>query len=42
MKGQSIIIPESLQKRALDQLHVNHMDKGKGITFYIVPLNQTV
>ena len=25
LKGRHIIIPESLQKQALEQLHVNHM-----------------
>ena len=29
MKGRSIIIPMSLQERALEQLHVNHMDIEK-------------
>ena len=29
MKGRRIIIPVSLHKRALDQLHVNHMGIDK-------------
>ena len=29
MKGRKIIVPTSLHKKALYQLHKNHMSKGK-------------
>ena len=29
LKGKHIVIPNTLQKQALEQLHINHMGKEK-------------